>query len=45
MLAEAGLTFVRVYVGGFRGEEYGVSTRRMIVVAKKDSDLMTCEKG
>ena len=34
MLAAAGLTFKRVY-GGFRGEDYGVDTRRMIVVARK----------
>ncbi len=32
MLAAAGLTLETVY-GGFRGEEYGVNTRRMIVVA------------
>ena len=34
MLADAGLTFKRVY-GGFRGEDYSVDTRRMIVVANK----------
>ena len=32
MLTTAGLTLKHVY-GGFRGEEYGVNTRRMIVVA------------
>ena len=42
MLAAAGLTFKRVY-GGFRGEDYGVDTRRMIVVASKqvDGDVQT----
>ena len=34
MLAAAGLTLETVY-GGFRGEEYGVNTRRMIIVASK----------
>ena len=42
MLADAGLTFKRVY-GGFRGEDYSVDTRRMIVVASKqvDGDVQT----
>lgn len=34
MLATAGLTLKHVN-GGFRGEEYGVNTRRMIVIASK----------
>ena len=34
MLAAAGLALERVY-GGFQGEDYSVSTRRMIVVAAK----------
>lgn len=34
ILGAAGLTLENVY-GGFRGEEYGVNTRRMIVVASK----------
>ena len=34
MLNAAGLQFESVY-GGFRGEAYGVNTRRMIVVASK----------
>ena len=36
MLAAAGLTTKNVY-GGFRGEEYSVNTRRMIMVAMKES--------
>ena len=34
MLAAAGLNLEHVY-GGFRGEDYGVDTRRMIIVAQK----------
>ncbi len=34
MLDNVGLTLQNVY-GGFRGEDYGVNTRRMIVVASK----------
>lgn len=34
MLTTAGLNLKRVY-GGFRGEDYGVDTRRMIVIASK----------
>ncbi len=34
MLDNAGLTLQNVY-GGFRGEDYGVNTRRMIVIASK----------
>ena len=34
MLAAAGLNLEQVY-GGFRGEDYGVDTRRMIIVAQK----------
>ena len=34
MLRAAGLTLQNVY-GGFRGEDYGVNTRRMIIVAAK----------
>ena len=34
MLANAGLTLQNVY-GGFRGEDYTVNTRRMIVIASK----------
>ena len=34
MLTTAGLTLQAVY-GGFRGEEYGVNTRRMIVIVSK----------
>ena len=34
MLDAAGLKFERVY-GGFRSEDYGVNTRRMIVIASK----------
>ena len=34
MLDAAGLKFERVY-GGFRGEDYSVNTRRMIVIASK----------
>jgi SAM-dependent methyltransferase len=36
MLAAAGLTFVEAY-GGFEGEPYGLTTRRMIVVAKREA--------
>jgi hypothetical protein len=32
MVESAGLRFARAY-GGFDGEDYGVDTRRMIVVA------------
>ena len=38
MLTAAGLTLERVY-GGFRGEEYGLNTRRMIVVAENARNL------
>ena len=36
MLAQAGLAFQRVY-GGFEGEDYTIDTRRMIVVATRDT--------
>ncbi len=36
MLNKAGLTLARAY-GGFQGEEYGVNTRRMILVASKEA--------
>jgi SAM-dependent methyltransferase len=35
MLTTAGLTFVQAY-GGFDGEPYGLTTRRMIIVARLD---------
>ena len=34
MLGKAGLTLENVY-GGFRGEDYDINTRRMIIVASK----------
>ena len=36
MLRVAGLNLEHVY-GGFRGEGYGVNTRRMIIVAGKNA--------
>ncbi|MPZ49864.1 MAG: methyltransferase domain-containing protein [Dehalococcoidia bacterium] len=36
MLSAVGLEFARAY-GGFEGEDYGIGTRRMIVVARKSA--------